>query len=456
MRVSGLVYYDGMNTAVGAQELGSALSAIGYANTTYTDGRSAEQAWNDGLGDAVFFVWGHGNAGQISTDQTGPGPYDREYLLAVYGLIPQRYDYTSNIHRWSDYLPYVDVDDMRLAIFAGCYTANVSPDFGSFGQIGKDTGVDSVIGFTDLLAAPANCGNDCLHYGNYFWSRFGVYVQNGDTVEVALSKAGYDHYIKEGSYWGFDKYKIEGALANPGDVRLTPAAYGYEYDSQPVGYINSFYYGSLGTGPSGIDGLTITSEQPFIIGNRQVWDYETTQGISYRLDAKTSELLWLTAPASTTGQGELTEEEARRAAVDFASRYISWFEESDGLVTTSRPHHLDSDNLFGYSWRISTASGPGPRWVDIEVDRRTGAIVHFSQAVASPSTTTLTVSQAEAIGIAQEAVGAATTVVSAVSEVWNRPIWTVTLNREGDSLTPDFLWVVVDGQSGEVTRQAAT
>lgn len=483
--VSGLVYsYDGLNTAVAAQQVGAALSAMGYANTTYTNGRSARQAWVDGQNDAVFGVFGHSNAAQISTNYNGGDPNDWrsfETLLADSGIIgfggisTYYYGY-ENLWFWSDYYP-LDVDDMRLAILAGCDTANVSPDWGSFGQVGKQKGIDSIIGFTDLIRSPANCGNSCLYSGNYFWSRFAVYVQNGDTIGNALSKAVSDLVAKE-PYWGaqgYDKFKIEGALATPGDVRLVPAAYGVMYNSQPVGgsssssiasssdvrlapayFIDLLNSGFLGDGPSSIAGLTTISQRSFTIDNRQVWDYETAQGISYRLDANTGELLWFASPASTMGQGELTEDEAHRAAVDFAGHYVSGFKESDGLVTISQPNHLDGDDLFGYSWRMSTPSGPGPRLVDIEVDRRTGAIVYFAQAEASPSTTTFAISQAEAINISQEAVGTATTLESAVSEVWNKPVWTVTLNRAGESLTHDFIYVLIDGQTGEVIHQAAT
>lgn len=461
-----------------AQQVGSTLTAMGYANTTYPSGRSAQQAWDHGANDAVFGVFGHANAGVISTNESPIGEYQLLYASCPYG--PYCYSFYQNYKFWSDYLPFVYVDDMRLAILAGCDTANAHPVYGSFGQVGKERGIDSIIGFTDLIYSPANCGSNCLYSGNYFWSRFAVYVQNGDTVVNALSKAGNDLYVCEGSYQGYDKYKIEGALANPGDVRLVPAAYGEPYNSQPVGGLSSSstsimpsrpgdmwptstFFGELlnsqldGTSDTfNLNGLTTISEHPLTIDNRQVWDRETTQGLSYRIDANTKELLWLMAPASTTGQTKLTEDEARLAASDFADRYVPWFEETDGIVTTSRPNHLDGDELFGYSWRISSVSGPGPRLVEIEVDRRTGAVVYFAQAVASPSTMALAISREDAISNAQEALGTATTVESAVSEVWSQPVWLVTFNRAGESLTPDFSYVVVDGQTGEVIHQEAT
>ncbi len=476
--VSGLVYpSDGLNTSVAAQQVGSALTAIGYANTTYPSGRTAKQAWDDGANDAVFGVFGHANAGVISTDEGPVSEYQLLYASCPYG------PYCYSLYQekfWSDYLPFIYVDDMRLAILAGCDTANVHPVYGSFGQVGKERGIDSIIGFTDLIYSPANCGENCLYSGNYFWSRFAAYVRNGDTVVNALSKAGNDLYAREGSYQGYDKYKIEGALANPGDVRLVPAAYGEPYNSQPLGGSSSSSTSNLPSRPADIllapsffgellnsqlvgptdtfnlNGLTTSSEHPLTIDNRQVWDRETTQGISYRIDANTKELLWLMAPASTTGQTKLTEDEAWRAASDFADRYVPWFEEADGVVTASRPNHLDGDELFGYSWRIGTVSGPGPRLVEIEVDRRTGAIVHYAQAVASPSVMALAISREDAISNAQEAVGTVTTVESAVSEVWNQPVWLVTLNRAGENLTPDLLYIVIDGQTGEVVHQEAT
>lgn len=156
----GLRYNDGLDSRLSATEFASALRGVGYGSTSYTSGRSALDAWDDGLGSQVYGAFGHANAGIMQVDE-GPTNAEDEYIAAGDVEHINGFYNEGHVSFWSNYLHYVDIDDMKLAVFAGCYTANVDPSAGSLPKVAKERGVDSTVAFSGLVYFPAKC-TSCL------------------------------------------------------------------------------------------------------------------------------------------------------------------------------------------------------------------------------------------------------------------------------------------------------
>lgn len=439
----GMRFSDGLDSRLAATEFASALRGVGYGATSYTSGRTAMGAWDDGLGSQVYGVFGHGNAGYMQVDE---GPTDAEDEMIAAGTVDHINGFYNDGHIsfWSNYLPYVDIDDMKLAVFAGCYTANVDPSVGSLPKVAKERGVDSTVAFSGLVYFPAKC-TSCLYSGNYFWSRFSFYAKAGDTVSVALSKARSDLVAKEGSAGGWNAWRVDGAADRPGDVRIKPAGQG-----QPLG--SSFF----GINPFDLTALTATSSRTYSVEDRNVTDTSTEEGVTFRRDADSGELLWVSAPASVQGSSILSDTQAREAAIAFAEQHLSWFDAAAGEVTDRSVSHEPGDDLHAVTWRARGEHGDGPQRVELEVDKRTGSIVYFSAAQADGSPKEATVSREEAIAAATAAVGSGAAVVSAEQDTWDRPRWQVTFDRPGQSMMPDLVKVTVDATTGKVVGMEAT
>lgn len=145
-------YQDGLDSRFAAERFAQSTAALGYGSSSYTSGRSASDAWGDGLRSAVFGFFGHSNAGFAQVREGSTDPADEFLAAGLDGDVG-----AGNLSFWSEYLPFIDVDDMKLAIFGGCYTGYSSQDWGSFGAVGREKGVDSVVGFRGLVYYPANC-----------------------------------------------------------------------------------------------------------------------------------------------------------------------------------------------------------------------------------------------------------------------------------------------------------
>lgn len=432
---------DGLDSRLAGSSVSSALAALGYTTSTYANGRSAAAAFSDGKTSAVFGVFGHGNAGIVQTDE---GPTDEEdEILAAGEIIDVN---LGTWAFWSNYLHYLDVDDMRFAVFAGCYTANVDPIWRSFGDVGEQRGVDSIVGWTGLVYYPALC-TSCDYSGNYFWSRFATYVRSNDTVATALAKARSDLVALEGNAGGWDAWKFDGAVASPGSVRLAPAGSGEALNSRP-----------FGIDPFDLLELPVARRTAYDVEGREVVDVETTSGVGYRLDAVTGDLLWVGAPASTDESAPpMTTAEAERRAVEFAEAHLPWFRRAAGVEFVTEPTHEDGDALLGYRWRLRTPAGPGPAWVEVELDRRTGNVVYFSASRVAAAGEEVRMTRDDAVAAARRAAGAeSAALVSATTDVWHGPRWTVTLDRPGEGLTPDYVQVVVDAATGDVLGVTST
>lgn len=428
-------FNDGLDSRYSARRFTEAAAALGYVSSAHTDGRLAGAAWDDSRRSAVFGFFGHANAGIAQVDE---GPTDPEDHFLVAGTIGDVG--ADNVYFWSQLLPFLDLDDMRLAVFAGCDTANSDPYWGSWGAIGREKGVDSVVGFTDLVYYPVNCGADCNHYGNYFWDRFSVYVQSGDTVGNALSKARADLVTKEGSAGGWDKWYVSGAVPSPTSVRLTPAGPGQPFNSFPLG------------ASSRSAGATTQ------VGNVESTSYTDSASPSGGLMRRGSggELLLLTEPPSTSGAGQVTAAEARQVAEKFAESQLPGFIGNFALVDEGPIRHQEGDLLRRFLWRPGMAGGVrGPTVVDVEVDLRTGNIAYYALARASGREGAFRLSRSEAEQIALAAAQAGR-VVDVTADIWERNRWTVTVDRGMRGPVPDNFGVTIDDATGQILRTAGT
>lgn len=427
-------YQDGLDSRYAAQRLAQATSSVGYAGTAYTAGRSASSSWADGLESSVFGFFGHANGGIA---QVNDAP---DQILAA-GTSADIED--STFSYWSNYLPFVDVDDMKLAVFAGCYTANRDLYFGSFGEMGRERGVDSVVGFTGLVLFPANCVN-CNYSGNYYWDRFSTYAQAGDTVGTALSKARADLVAAEGNAGGWDAWRVQGAVRSPLDVRITPAGWGQPLDSKV-----------LGIDPFEPFSLNVTSAKPVSVGSVSYTEYTTTEGVSYRRDPASGELAWMSAPASTLGESGFSEEQALDIAGSFAQSHLDYFDHAFELVGRARVSHAPGNELVEFTWRPLAQGVYGPASVTVAIDLRKGSVVDFAATLHRPSTTRLEVSKEQAIETVLRRTGSGH-VVSAQADLWTGPRWTVTVDRGTRGRFRDLSEFVVDGSSGELVTEAKT
>jgi len=422
-------YADGLDSRLAAQRLADAARAVGYTSTGHVSGRLAADAWEDGLRSAVFGAFGHANAGLAHIDE-GVGGGKDQYLIA--GFLGDAGG--DNMAFWSDYLPFADVDWMKLAVFAGCDTALSSDVFGSWLERARELGVDSVIGFRDLVFYPASC-TSCDYSGNYVWTRFSTYARVGDPIRVALSKAVHDLTALEGSPDGWNTYSIGGSVADPGGVRLTPASDGAALTSKP-----------FGIDPFDPLALAVTQRRALEVGGRSVRDHLTAEGVAYRLD-DAGELTWLQAPASTRGVVALSAEAAREAAVRFLRAHVAAFDPAELALTADEPAtHASGERLRRLTWRRSIDGIPGPAAITVEVDQRTGAVTYLSVARAAGSADGVAADREDAIAAARRAVEAHSRVTSAELDVWDRARWAVTFAGDGG----DLARVTIDAATGEL------
>jgi hypothetical protein len=443
--VYGRYFNDGLDSRQGAYEFGKATERAGYGLFGSLEGATASDAWVGGLNAAILADFGHGNAGLFQTDE---GATDAEDEIVAAGsrtepFTPEHFAY------WKEYFPYTDVDKMRLAIIATCDSANTDVRFGSLPDMGRELGIDSVVGFGELVFYPANCYGSafgCDYSGNYFWKRAGSYLEGGDTVRDALSKATADLVTLEGDPQGWQNWYARGGVDDAGAVTITPADYGEEYNSHPLG-VEAF-------DPTELIDIDQSSST---VDGRTVIDHSTQQGVSYRTDAAGGDLLWLSAPAALSGPVMMTTDEARAAAVKFVEDNVKWFSPASmDLQEQTNAHHAAGDALSRFVWRTPEGSAANPAYVLVEVDRKTGAVVTFMAARKPPLPGPATVTRDVAIAAARAVAGAVGQVTRADYQPWDRKRWVITIDRGTRGLFRDVIRVVVDATTGTVVSQAKT
>jgi len=183
----GAIYTGGLDSRVMAQTAQSELSSMGYSGTYH---------WNDGANNAlsrmasdqVFFFSGHGGPGFINFQ---PGSATESLTANNPGLL-----------RISS-LTYSQLNDMALAVFLGCDTANTGSTSGNLLSTSRSRGVDTAIGFSQDVTAPQT---------GYWSNRFWYYLDNGYSVSSAISSADADNAANFGIYnqGGMNTHIVQG------------------------------------------------------------------------------------------------------------------------------------------------------------------------------------------------------------------------------------------------------
>lgn len=437
-------FNDGLDSRYSVTSFTSAANAMGYDAKGYTNGRSANNTFNDGIGAAVLGLFGHSNAGIFQTDE---GPTDAEDAILAAGTATHVVSPYANLRFVSEYFPYLEVDDMRLMVLAGCYTS-LSDSWGNFNDAAVSRGVDSMITFSDLVYFPATSSGTSIsltnYSGNYFWDRFGYHAKTGVTINTALSRARSDLVAKEGKAGGWDKYVIRGAVSNPAGVRLKPAGNGEPLNSQPLATLPFTAFGQLTptatTSTEGPDGAELT-------------DVTTAEGVQYR-QRQDGTVLDAVGTPSTEGEVTLTAAQARAAAAEFAAANVPGFGTDWRLTADETVSHIEGDAVRLLRWRTVADSRDAAREVTVELDRRSGAVVYFSAAQGTADTAAFPVTAAQAEATARELTGDHTTAATVTADTWHASRWTVTFDRGlagwSKAPVPDVDRVEIDARTGKV------
>jgi hypothetical protein len=183
-------FKDSLDTRYSAYTMANYTKAMGYAAYNYQIGTTADNAWDEGKLTSVFGLYGHANAGVFLVDDNR-SPNPRHWFMAGNTSdLTHLYRQSDYYRQITEYLPVSDVDDMKLMILAGCYTANTSPfGWGNFNTAATARGVDSVVTFPGLVYSPSTSSTTPLsetnYSGNYFWHRFFYHSNTGVTVGTA-------------------------------------------------------------------------------------------------------------------------------------------------------------------------------------------------------------------------------------------------------------------------------
>lgn len=437
-------YNDGLDSRHSAASFTSAANAMGYDARGHTGGRSATDTFNDGIGASVMGLFGHANAGIFQTDE---GPTDPEDAILAAGTATDAVSPYANLRFVTEYFPYLEADDMRLMVLAGCYTSLNGP-WGNFNDAAVSRGVDSVIGFSGLVyfpaTSPGTSAGSANYSGNYFWDRFGYHSRTGVTISTALYRARTDLVAKEGSAGGWNKHVIRGAVGNPAGVRLRPAGNGEPLNSQPLATLPFTTFG----------GLTPTASTTTEDGDgAELTDVTTAEGVQYR-QRQDGTVLDAVGTPSAEGEVTLTAAEARTAAEDFAKANVPGFGTHWRLVADETVSHTEGDAVRLLRWRTVTGGRDAAREVTVELDRRTGAAVYFSAARGTADGAAFPVTAGQAEATARELTGDRTTTATVVADTWNASRWTVTFDRGltgwSEARVPDSDRLVIDARTGKV------
>lgn len=264
----------------------------------------------------------------------------------------------------------------------------------------------------------------------------------------SLSRALSDLYAKEGSGGGWEFFTIRGAATNPAGVRLTPAGPGESFVTNPNPTV-AF---------TSLTALTpLTRVQQLGPGDGPVTFVATQEGVNLRLLADGTVLDAVGVPA-TTGPLTRGESEAIAIADKFVADNIG--DSSLQRSETRTISHREGDALTRVSYRTVRAGRPASEQVVIEVDRRSGAVVYFTHAQGTPSTTEFEVTAEQAIATASATTGQASGVARASADIWDQARWLVIIDNglhgRPDALVPAVTRVYVDATTGAVLQIETT
>lgn len=429
----------GGNTGTGAKAFADQLRPSGYRTSLYTDGRPVADVFEELPTHSISFLHGHGAPGQIDTrDSSDPN-------TAILGTIPPTTTWDiappPHIRELDDYLPASEIDDSLLLIFSACETAETSDVWGNLLDVAASKGVDSVVGMRGKPLIPHMDSTTPMSYGNYFWNRAAYYLKSSNTLSQSLNKAVQDLIAREGSASGWQRYVIAGAATSPGSTRVIPARAG------------TTTVPGIGVLPERPEELRAQTSQVDIVDGNEVVDAITADGVSYRTDADTGQLLALSGEALAFGPVRLTEDDAAEAARVFAMGQLG----PGGRITS-----MGSDRYGVLRNSVATTVIMKARDAEnvanvllVEVDRRSGRVTTFVRGhAAAPATGQTAISREDAVRVAQQTEPSGTVLGASLLEWSATPEWVVRLEVPVE----DGSWAMrrevrVDAESGAVTSE---
>ena len=197
----------GLDTTGSGAKMKSRMATAGYTsfNTINTSSASAIGAGN-AQDDAVWAMFGHAGAGGISTYYPSIGNWTWLFANSAVGSC-------ASPNACLQTVGFTKLHKIRLALFAGCETADTSHGVDLLTMAYSTVGMDSAVGFSDLIYWPmADQWTDSFFFWLYFSSK---------NVHDAAWNATQDVITVYGSAYGFDHLVIKG-----GSVKIQPPAYG--------------------------------------------------------------------------------------------------------------------------------------------------------------------------------------------------------------------------------------
>jgi hypothetical protein len=395
-----------LDNRLSASSLGKAFAALGYRTHIANNGMSAASALKVAPTAGVLAIFDHAQAGSITTTDRGNGLRSTDYdaIDALSGHFPYNPGHTLS---WDRY-PAGGLDRLRVAILAGCETADTAPakyGWGNFLTEGRVLGADAVVGFRGLIYSPTT---NVPKSGNYFWVRFSAYARRGATLRGALSRARADLFRREGHNWGYQSWAIGGIARNPGAIRLSQVRRGNK---------------------------DLRHGRAVIVRDRR-------QGV-----------VEYSADASTSGSPWVDSRRARASAVSFFTHHVRWFGRSKMHLVKEVPgSHAPGEALIELTFRSTLAGMPGPRSTDAEVDRRSGRVVYAAAVDARPARghRRFRINRSKAIAIARAVTGDRSGGVTASADIFRTARWTVTLLDLDQSFLPFVYQVTINASNGRV------
>lgn len=356
----GYVAPDGLDTRLAAKAISEAAAAVGYTAHTHLNGQTPTEAWNSMRDSQVVAWFAHSAPGYVTTKDNAD-PYQRQYIVS--GATPmERVLPAPNTRAWLEYRPYLDVDDVKLAILAGCRTAlknEVSQDH--FPEVGKHVGIDSLVTYRQDVFFP---GGNTATSGNYYWQRAANYLANGQPIRRALDWARSDLQAKEGSAQGWGSYLITGTVTSPEEVRLTGTKAGQASTSNLLAAL-----------PIDLSPLAV----PVSLTSGSLLVTEDPNGTVTRRDPSSGRVVDVLATPTKAGLVSFTDDALVQRASQFTSDLIGE-SVSSWASTSSEVSHVPGQDALMVEWRTAH------RLITAEVDKRSGAVTYWNDAQAPTGT----------------------------------------------------------------------
>lgn len=185
---------------------------------------------------------------------------------------------------------------------------------------------------------------------------------------------------------------------------------------------------------------------------------ETEEGVTLRRDAATGRLVAVVATTSTEGDELLTAEEAAERANTFLGQVDGAPDLVLNAADAEATAHGDGESLFAFGGSTQARSRGAAERVDLEVDRRTGAVTYFGWAMTEIVSTARAITRAEAAQLAAAALPAGAEVTGVSVHDWDRAYWVVESRTEATSpvLAPSNHRVLIDAADGRIVGRTTT